>query len=256
MKPSIIPLNPKLRKFLHDHQIVPKDAPLARVKAIRVSPDLAVSPWTRHLLRPNGTMIVNSLGYMSYCHADMLLMRAGAYCSIAIDARIMGGSHPLDRVSTHPMSYSQYFAQLAAEMGISDYRLHSPVVATDPTVTVEDDVWIGGGAVLSQGITIGTGAVIAANAVVTKDVPPYAIVGGVPARIIRYRFPEATIARLLASRWWEYDLATLGGFSFEDPDAFCRAFDAAKGDLTPRVENVVTAATLRQLANPVQGRSA
>lgn len=256
MKPAIIPLNPELRKFLSDHRIVPKDAPLAKVKAIKLSPDLTVSPWTRHPLRPNGTMILNSLGYMSYSHADMLLMRAGAYCSIAADAKIMGDAHPLDRVSTHPLSYGEYFEALAKEMGLKDYRLHSPIAHSNPTVVVGSDVWIGGGAVLARGINIGTGAVIAAHAIVTKDVPPYAIVGGAPAKIIRYRFPDDTISKLLASHWWEYDLAALGQFSFEDPEAFCREFEAAKGDLAPRVDKAITATNLRQLSrqNPMSSQ--
>ena len=248
MNPSIIPLNQKLRKFLSDHYITPKGAPLAKVKAIKLSPDLAVSPWTRHPIRPNGTMILNSLGYMSYSLADMTLMRAGAYCSIAVDAKVMGTTHPLDRVSTHPLSYGDYYAALAKELGLGDYRVHVPHPQPKQSVEVGNDVWIGAGAVISRGVKIGPGAVIAANAVVTKDVPPYAIVGGVPAKIIRYRFPAEMVAMLLASRWWEYDLASLGRFSFEDPAAFCAAFAAAKGGLTPRVDNTITADDLRLIS--------
>jgi virginiamycin A acetyltransferase len=73
--------------------------------------------------------------------------------------------------------------------------------------TVGNDVWIGNGATIMPGVTIGDGAIIATGAVVTKDVPPYAIVGGNPATLLRYRFDEATIARLLALRWWEWDAA-------------------------------------------------
>ncbi len=72
-----------------------------------------------------------------------------------------------------------------------------------------NDVWIGDGAVVLQGASIGTGAVVGANAVVTKDVPPYAVVGGIPARVIRYRFRDDIIEELLATEWWEYPLEVL-----------------------------------------------
>ena len=71
-------------------------------------------------------------------------------------------------------------------------------------MTIGNDVWIGRNAIIMDGVTVGTGAIVGAAAVVTKDVPPYAIVAGVPARIIRYRFDEGTVKRLLANRWWDY----------------------------------------------------
>src|SRR5690606_40549227 len=76
-------------------------------------------------------------------------------------------------------------------------------------VSVGSDVWIGAGSIVLDGISIGDGAIIAAGAVVNKDVPPYAIVGGVPARIIRYRFDEETRAALLEWRWWDLDNSKL-----------------------------------------------
>lgn len=72
-------------------------------------------------------------------------------------------------------------------------------------VRIGNDVWICQRAVIISGVTIGDGAVIGANAVVTKDVPPYAVVGGSPARILKYRFPKNTIEKMLAIRWWEWD---------------------------------------------------
>src|SRR5690606_34153345 len=79
----------------------------------------------------------------------------------------------------------------------------------DKPVTIGNDVWIGHGAVIMPGITIGDGAVIAANAVVTKDVPPYIVVGGVPARALRPRFPDAIAAGLQALAWWDWPLERL-----------------------------------------------
>jgi hypothetical protein len=82
------------------------------------------------------------------------------------------------------------------------------------------DVWIGRDAMIMDGLSVGTGAVIAARALVTKDVPPYAIVGGAPARIIRYRFAPELIERLLASQWWTLSPEALRQLPFDDPERF------------------------------------
>src|SRR5699024_8636000 len=75
--------------------------------------------------------------------------------------------------------------------------------------TIGNDVWIGHGAIIQAGITVGDGAVIASNAVVTKDIPPYAIVGGIPAKIIKYRFSDEMIAAMSQIAWWDWDRLTL-----------------------------------------------
>src|SRR5262249_32664109 len=85
-------------------------------------------------------------------------------------------------------------------------------------VTIGNDVWTGHNVNVTAGVNVGDGAVIAAGSVVTKDVPPYAIVGGVPATVIRYRFPEKTIERLLRVKWGELDLSPPGGLPFRDID--------------------------------------
>src|SRR5690606_12842951 len=111
--------------------------------------------------------------------------RIGRFCSIGSDARIgLGGTHPTDRVSTHPAFYSPMprsqltFAQKAS---FEEYP---------GSVIIGNDVWIGAGATIVDGVSIGDGAIVAARSMVTKDVPPYAIVGGVPSKLIRYRIPE------------------------------------------------------------------
>ena len=87
---------------------------------------------------------------------------------------------------------------------------------------IGNDVWIGEAVFINDGITIGTGAVVGAHSVVTKDVPPYAIVAGAPARVLRYRFDDSTIQKLLDSKWWEWDDETLKakGDAFSDVEAF------------------------------------
>lgn len=139
------------------------------------------------------------LGPMSYVAESSRIgyTDIGAYCSIGPNVMLGGlGKHPLDKLSTHPAFYS---SRLQAGKSLVNFDSEDEL----PRVTVGNDVWIGAGSIVLDGLTIGDGAVIAAGAVVTKDVPPYAIVGGVPARLIRYRFDEPTIEALLAWRWWE-----------------------------------------------------
>lgn len=121
----------------------------------------------------------------------------GKFCSIAAGVRFLmnGGNHQVATLSSYPFSIfgnGWEGAAPAAWPHKGDTR-------------VGNDVWIGYGATILPGVTIGDGAVIGSLSVVTGDVPPYAIVGGNPARVIRHRFDDATIARLLALRWWDWD---------------------------------------------------
>jgi virginiamycin A acetyltransferase len=106
------------------------------------------------------------------------------------------------------------------------------------------DVWIGQHAMLARGITIGHGAVIAAGAVVTKDVPPYAVVAGVPARIVRIRFADDVVQRLLASCWWDHGPDVLARFDVRDPKAFAESVLAAKAGLEAHAPQALTALML------------
>ena len=116
----------------------------------------------------------------------------GSYCSIARCEVFLGGNHRMDRISQYPFAMRHGLADADAD------------TTNNGDVVVGNDVWIGHGAVLMSGVTIGSGAVVAAHAVVTKDVRPYAIVGGNPAREIRRRFDDRTVERLLAMAWWDW----------------------------------------------------
>lgn len=118
----------------------------------------------------------------------------GNYCSVATDARIFClAGHPTHLASTYP--FRTLLTRPAG--GNQDAVSRGPV-------RIGHDVWIGAAALILDGITIGSGAVVAAGAVVTRDVPPYAIVGGNPARVIRHRFPPEIIAALLDIAWWDW----------------------------------------------------
>lgn len=151
----------------------------------------------------------STLGRMSYVAEGSRIgfTDIGAFSSIGPNVSLGGlGWHPINRLSTHPAFYSTRL-----QAGASFTRPEDGVdqEAELPRTRVGNDVWMGVGCIVLDGLTIGDGAVIAAGAVVTKDVPPYAIVGGVPARILRYRFSEETIEALLNWRWWELDNAQL-----------------------------------------------
>lgn len=123
----------------------------------------------------------------------------GSFCSISKSVRIGLGAHPLNYISTNSVFYSHKSNEVR-----SDWVKEIEFVEHKPT-TVGNDVWIGEYATILGGITIGDGAVIATRAVVTKDVPPYAIVGGVPAKIIGFRFSQDIINALLDIKWWNWD---------------------------------------------------
>jgi phosphonate metabolism protein (transferase hexapeptide repeat family) len=146
------------------------------------------------------------LGDYSYVvnDSDIAYTTIGKFCSIAAMTRINPGNHPMDRASQSHFTYraSAYFPGETDEMEFFQWRRSLPV-------TIGHDVWIGHGAIVLPGRNIGTGAVVAAGAVVTKNVQAYSIVAGNPARIIRQRFPDSTVERLQRLAWWDWSHETL-----------------------------------------------
>lgn len=127
--------------------------------------------------------------------ARVIYAHVGKYCSIAGGACIGMGTHPLKFLSTSPLFISKHNStghKWSEGVEFEEYK----------TLKIGNDVWIGSRAMIMGGLKIGDGAVVAAGAVVTKDVPPYAVVGGVPAKIIKFRFDEETIRKLEKLQWW------------------------------------------------------
>jgi len=158
-------------------------------------------PYTR--LCKHAFLVNSRVGLASYVAGGIYNTTIGKYCSIA--SRRIGGtfSHPTGMLSTHPAFYTP--------RGQTNLRFAQRVLfdESDPTTVVGSDVWIGLDSVVMSGCTIGDGAIVGACALVTKDVEPYAIVGGVPARIIRHRFSPEVIAALLEWKWWDLPIEVL-----------------------------------------------
>jgi acetyltransferase-like isoleucine patch superfamily enzyme len=145
----------------------------------------------------NVSIINSTIGDHTFVQHDSSIHHAdvGKFCSIAPGVVVGLGQHPVRYVSTHPSFYS--ISQPIAK-AYADKDYFEPFKRT----LIGHDVWIGQNALITDGVTVGTGAVVAAGSVVTRDIPDYAIVGGVPAKIIKYRFDEGERMRLVKSEWW------------------------------------------------------
>ena len=155
-------------------------------------------------LASHSTFLNSYMGYASYVSDHSFIKNSviGKYTCIGNEVMTVAGNHPVNFVSIHPSFYStaqelSYIRQSKFED--FDYLDEKRKIS----VFIGNDVWIGARATILEGIKISDGAIVAAGALVTKDIPPYAIVGGVPAKIIKYRFDEETIKKLLTLKWWE-----------------------------------------------------
>jgi len=170
-----------------------------------------------------GHILPRTFGAFSYSRSELHRpLRVGRYCSLARHIVWMGGAHPTTWASTSPVffevdglpSIRSFRATHGADYSVADFP------GDDPTVTIGHDVWIGDQAMIAPGVTIGSGAIVAARTLVLRDVPPYAIVAGQPARILRYRVPEALAARFLDLQWWRYAPDRLNSLPAKDPERF------------------------------------
>ena len=145
--------------------------------------------------------------YVASC-SRLYKMKIGKFCSIGEEVKCITGTHPVEKlISTHPCFYSDStaFGKKFCKNIFKEYK----EVSDGYLYEVGNDVWIGSRVSILQGIKIGDGAIIAAGAVVTKDVEPYSIVGGVPAKVIKKRFSDEEIDNLCKIKWWDFDELTL-----------------------------------------------
>lgn len=171
------------------------------------------------------------IGFGTYIgeYSNLKNATIGKYCSIGREVYVLCGQHPISGfVSTHPAFYTKRKGFMYVDkMKFEEYR-HVP--GTHKAIIVGNDVWIGDHVKIMEGVRIGDGAVIASGAIITKDVPPYAVVGGIPAKIIKYRFEEGEREFLLKMEWWNKGEEWIRNYSecFEDIKEFMKILSRSK----------------------------
>lgn len=180
---------------------------------------------------------------------DVAYSGIGKFCSIAKDVRINPGNHPMDRPSQHHFTYRRRMFGMdeVDDTDFFNWRRSNKV-------TIGHDVWIGHGAVLMPGVKVGTGSVIGSGAVVTKDIPPYSVAVGVPAKVIKKRFSDEIIGALLDMKWWEWSHELIRE-RFEDFTGDIEKFVKKYGKTDPllRIKSLYKNFDLYNLENEIQG---
>lgn len=162
----------------------------------------------RNAFVSSGSNIVNSrIGRYTYCGYNCWIIetKIGSFCSIANDVKIGGPTHPIDWGSTSPIFYS----------GKNKFKKHFSEHYYNPFMqtVIENDVWIGDNTLVKAGVTIANGSVVGMGSVVTKDIGPYEVWAGNPAKLIKKRFSDDDIALLLEKKWWDLSDTELNGFA-------------------------------------------
>jgi len=227
----------QIKKILMDHRVFMGGQSLdgappfyANDLAIEVPKNFSTEPYCTYWGK-NGIRLA-SMGSFSYTRSVLPeIISVGRYTSIANGLTVLGDRHPHEWASTCPSFYSPQsglMKALAMDTGVASSS-HAFNKAKK-NITIGNDVWIGQNVTLAQGITIGDGAVIAANSLVVKNVEPYSIIGGNPAKPIKNRFNDHIIDAMKALQWWKYSVQDLAELDVTNPHIFCH-------QLTQRVVN-------------------
>lgn len=176
-------------------------------------------------------------------------VRIGRYCSISENVVFGLAEHPTDWLGISEFQWVNNFMK-------SGNKPESNFVPPSRLVTIGNDVWIGDSVLIKGGVSVGNGAIIGAGAVVTKDVEPYAIIGGVPAKLIRYRFSKEIIEKLQQLKWWDYHAKDLQSVDFSDVEKAIAQIEAMKDTLQRYSPKVLSQQDLVEFSpqEPLKGR--
>lgn len=187
--------------------------PSCKIRSARISKNLKLE---KYVTLGYGSFVLTSFigkyTYINmYCLIDKNTKSIGRFCSIAHNVKIGFGNHPTKWVSSHPFTYHKKYGFINEDINFEEK-------VTIPS-KIGNDVWIGANSIILAGVTIGDGAIIGANSLVTNDVEPYAIVYGSPAKFQRYRFDNKIIQKLLEIQWWNWDDKKIKEniYSFQNP---------------------------------------
>lgn len=181
----------------------------------------------RNLVNDNSIISDSYIGLGTYLSGNCKLAKAkiGKFCSIGQNVRNSFGIHPTNWVSTHPSFYSVKEQAGFSFVSSQKFVEHKFIdEANKYLIQIGNDVWIGSDVKIMDGVTIGDGAIIAFGTIVTKDVEPYSIIGGIPAKHIRYRFDEKEREFLKETKWWDKDLNWIkaNAYNFDDLNKFIK----------------------------------